>query len=83
MDRGLNFVDQYVGARLRLVRNRGGLSQFDLARSLSIGVSHLNDMENGAVRLPTLTMWQLTQIFDIHVSYFFDGIEKLSKIEIE
>lgn len=76
MKRGTNFVDQYVGMRLRLVRNSKGLSLFQLARSLKMDVGNLRGMENGSERLPVLTMWNLTQIFDIHVSYFFDGIAK-------
>jgi len=73
-----NFIDEYVGLRLKLVRNKNLLSQAKLAEMLGLSVAHISDLENGSKRVSATKIWQLTQIFDVKVSYFFAGIDNVA-----
>lgn len=72
-----NFIDEYVGLRLKLARNKKRLSQTKLAGMLGLSVGHISDLENGLKRVSATRMWRLTQIFDVKVSYFFAGIDNV------
>ena len=72
--RGIKPVDAYVGERLRLIRNSQNLTQTELAKLLKTSVRHLNKMEKGIKRISPENMRKLAQVFDIEVSFFFDGI---------
>lgn len=73
-----NFIDEYVGLRLKLGRNKSGLSRTKLAEMIGLSVEHISDLENGVQRVSATKMWQLTQIFDVKVPYFFAGIDNVA-----
>jgi len=74
----VNFIDQYIGLRVKLMRNKKRFSQAQLAEDLNLSVVNIIDMENGSMRVSAVVMWRLTQIFDVKVSYFFDGIDNVA-----
>ncbi len=73
-----NYIDQFIGLRLKLVRNKELMSQTKLAKKLNLSLDDITGMENGSMRVSAIMMWRLTQIFDVKVSYFFDGIDNVA-----
>ena len=69
-----NSVDVHVGKRVRLRRTLLGMSQEQLGASLSITFQQVQKYECGANRISASRLWDMSQILDVQISYFFDGM---------
>ncbi|MFQ6551421.1 helix-turn-helix domain-containing protein [Aestuariibius insulae] len=72
-------VDTHVGRKIREVRQMRGLSQSDLATRMSISFQQLQKYETGANRVSASRLFELSQICEVAVSYFFDGLGRRCK----
>lgn len=56
------------------------LSMRDLAKKLDVSQAHISKMESDE-NLPSLTLlFQMAEVFDVHINYFFD-IEGMGELE--
>ena len=69
-----NAVDMYVGKQIRLRRTLLGLSQEQLGVELSVTFQQVQKYERGANRVSASRLWDISQILDVPISYFFDGM---------
>jgi len=69
-----NPVDVHVGQRLRQRRVLVGLSQERLARMVGITFQQVQKYERGANRIVASRLYQLANVLDVPVSYFFDDL---------
>ncbi|MGW2304671.1 short-chain fatty acyl-CoA regulator family protein [Streptomyces sp. NPDC001809] len=60
----------YAGARLRRLREDRGMSQAELARTLAISPSYLNQMEHDARPLTVPVLLRLTESFGVDPGFF-------------
>ncbi|MFE7277907.1 short-chain fatty acyl-CoA regulator family protein [Streptomyces sp. NPDC057623] len=60
----------YVGARLRRLREERGMSQAELARTLGISPSYLNQMEHDSRPLTVPVLLRLTETFGVDPGFF-------------
>ncbi|MFF9018164.1 short-chain fatty acyl-CoA regulator family protein [Streptomyces sp. NPDC014870] len=60
----------YAGARLRRLREDRGMSQAELARTLAISPSYLNQMEHDARPLTVPVLLRLTEAFGVDPGFF-------------
>ena len=67
-------VDVYVGQRLRQRRTLLGMSQEKLAQTFGVSFQQVQKYERGANRISASRLHLLTQILDVPVTYFFDGL---------
>lgn len=67
-------VDGYVGTRLRQLRALAGMSQEKLAGSLGITFQQIQKYERGSNRIGASRLYDLSRVFQVPVSYFFDGM---------
>ena len=67
-----NAVDVHVGKRVRLRRTLLGMSQEQLGASLNITFQQVQKYERGANRISASRLWDISQILDVQISYFFD-----------
>jgi len=67
-----NPIDVHVGQRLRQRRVLAGLSQEKLARMVGITFQQVQKYERGANRIVASRLYQLAQVLDVPVSYFFE-----------
>lgn len=65
-------VDIHVGARVRLRRTLLGMSQEKLGKALGLTFQQVQKYERGANRIGSSRLFQLSQILDVPVSFFFD-----------
>jgi len=69
-------VDVHVGSRVRLRRTLLGYSQDKLGKALSLTFQQIQKYERGANRIGSSRLYQLSQILDVPVSFFFDEMPK-------
>mgnify|MGYP000002679140 FL=1 len=65
-------VDVHVGARLRQRRTLLGMSQEKLGEAVGLTFQQIQKYERGANRIGASRLYQLSNVLDVSVSYFFE-----------
>ena len=65
-------VDVHVGTRLRQRRTLIGMSQTKLGEEVGLTFQQIQKYERGANRIGASRLYQLSNVLDIPVSYFFE-----------
>lgn len=73
--RGLTEVDERIGLRLREARLTRSLSLTDLARLAQLAPQQLQKYETARTRVSASRLYQLSQILDRPVFWFFDDVK--------
>jgi transcriptional regulator with XRE-family HTH domain len=68
-----NPIDKYVGSRIRMRRKMLGMSQVNLGKALSVSFQQVQKYENGVNRVGAGRLQHLAEIFEVPVTFFFDG----------
>ena len=71
-----NAIDLHVGKRLRLRRTLLGMSQEQLGTELNITFQQVQKYERAANRISAYRLWDMSQILDVPISYFFDDMSE-------
>ena len=71
-----NAIDLHVGKRLRLRRTLLGMSQEQLGAELNITFQQVQKYERAANRVSASRLWDMSQILDVPISYFFDDMSE-------
>ena len=69
-----NPIDIHVGKHVRLRRTLLGMSQEKLGKAINLTFQQVQKYERGTNRIGSSRLYQLSQVLDIPVSYFFDGL---------
>lgn len=69
-----NPIDVHVGKRLRLRRTLLGMSQERLGEMLRLTFQQVQKYERGVNRIGSSRLYELGQILDVPVSFFFDDM---------
>lgn len=77
-----NPVDMHVGYRVRLRRTMLGMSQTQLAEAIGLTYQQVQKYEQGMNRIGASTLFSLSNILDVPVSYFFDNAP-LKRVDAE
>ncbi|MFB9372687.1 helix-turn-helix domain-containing protein [Algimonas porphyrae] len=72
--RSANPVDVHVGARVRLRRQVMKMSQEKLGDQLGVTFQQVQKYERGTNRVGASRLWRLSQVLEVPVSYFFEGM---------
>lgn len=75
-------MEQYLGERLKMLREERKWSQADLAKRLNKAPSTISGYESDAHSIPTDVLVSLAMLFDISIDEFV-GIEKPEQISIK
>lgn len=70
-----NPVDVHVGSRVRLRRTLLGMSQEKLGEAIGLTFQQVQKYERGSNRISAGTLYRLSQVLDVPVSFFFDCYE--------
>ena len=68
-------IDQHVGSRVRQRRMFIGMSQEQLGERLGLTFQQVQKYEKGTNRVSASRLWEMSNIFDVPVSYFFEGTD--------
>jgi len=74
-----NLIDIHVGSRIRLRRVLLGMSQERLGDALGITFQQVQKYERGANRVGSSRLFDLSQILDVPVAFFFDDMSDEAK----
>ena len=66
-------IDFYVGGRVRLRRIFLGYSQQKLGHALGLTFQQIQKYERGINRISASKLFELSQVLDVPVSFFFEG----------
>ena len=69
-----NPIDIHVGQRVRLRRTLLGMSQEKLGKAINVTFQQVQKYERGTNRIGSSRLYQLSQVLNIPVSYFFDDL---------
>lgn len=72
--RSPNPVDIHVGSRVRLRRQVMKMSQEKLGDQLGVTFQQVQKYERGANRVGASRLYRMSQVLDVPVSFFFEGI---------
>lgn len=75
-----NAVDSHVGKRIRLRRSLIGMTQNQLAKAMALTFQQVQKYERGANRVSASRLWDIAQILDVEVGYFFDKMPESTEI---
>ena len=68
-------IDLHVGRRARERRTLEGMSQTAVAEKLGLTFQQVQKYERGYNRISASRLYELAQIFDVPVAYFYEGME--------
>ena len=74
-----NAVDVHVGRQIRLRRTMVGMSQEQLGINLDITFQQVQKYERGTNRVSASRLWDISQILDVEIGYFFENMSHETK----
>lgn len=78
--RSPNPIDVHVGTRVRLRRQVMKMSQEKLGDQLGVTFQQVQKYERGANRVGASRLWKMSQVLDVPVGFFFDGLGPISAV---
>lgn len=66
-------IDVHLGRRLRRRRRLLGLTQQELALACGVRFQQIQKYECAANRMSAARVWQLSEVLEVPVSYFYEG----------
>ena len=72
-------IDLHVGKRVRFKRKMMGLTQTDLGERVGLTFQQIQKYEKGENRISASKLYQIAQILDTNVSFFFDDYNEAHK----
>ncbi|MCP1336423.1 helix-turn-helix domain-containing protein [Futiania mangrovi] len=76
LDKSPHPIDIYVGMRLRMRRTLRRISQERLGEELGVTFQQVQKYEKGTNRVSASRLYEIAQILEVPVSYFFDGADE-------
>jgi transcriptional regulator with XRE-family HTH domain len=67
-------IDEHLGRRLRRRRRLLGLTQQQLASACGVRFQQIQKYECAANRMSAARVYQLAEVLEVPVSYFFEGL---------
>jgi transcriptional regulator with XRE-family HTH domain len=67
-------IDVHLGRRLRRRRRLLGLTQQQLAGACGVRFQQIQKYECAANRMSAARLWQLAEVLQVPVSYFYEGL---------
>ncbi len=67
-------VDVHVGKKIKEMRALRRLSQTDVAQKLNLSFQQIQKYEIGSNRVAASRLYELSKIFGVPTSYFFEGL---------
>ena len=78
--RAANPIDVHVGTRLRLRRQVLKMSQERLGNKLGVTFQQIQKYERGSNRVGASRLWKISQVLNVDVGFFFDGLAEEGSI---
>lgn len=80
--RSPNPVDIHVGTRVRLRRQILKMSQEKLGDQLGVTFQQVQKYERGTNRVGASRLWKMSQVMEVPVSFFYDGLKEDADVPV-
>jgi transcriptional regulator with XRE-family HTH domain len=74
-------IDVHLGRRLRRRRRLLGLTQQELAGACGVRFQQIQKYECAANRMSAARLWQLAEVLEVPISYFYEGLTREQREE--
>ncbi|PLR94607.1 helix-turn-helix domain-containing protein [Bacillus sp. T33-2] len=74
------FPVELIGEKMRFIRKKARLTVDEVADQIGLSQSMVSQLERGKAKPSIDTLWRLSILFDVSLSYFFEGIDKQTVI---
>lgn len=81
--RSANPIDVHVGARVRIRRKLMRMSQEKLGDQLGVTFQQVQKYERGANRIGASRLWKLSEVLEMPVASFYEGLEGGNSAEVK
>ena len=71
----VDYIDQYVGDRLKARRVLLGLSQEMIGNALRISIQQVQKYEKGVNRISSGNLYRIGQALNVPIAYFFEAVD--------
>jgi transcriptional regulator with XRE-family HTH domain len=79
----MDLIDIHLGRRLRRRRRILGLTQQQLAGACGVRFQQIQKYECAANRMSAARLWQLAEVLEVPVSYFYEGLGQEAHVDKE
>jgi transcriptional regulator with XRE-family HTH domain len=76
-------IDIHLGRRLRRRRRLLGLTQQELAHACGVRFQQIQKYECAANRMSAARLWQLAEVLEVPISYFYEGLTRDQREHME
>ena len=76
-------IDVHLGRRLRRRRRLLGLTQQQLAGACGVRFQQIQKYECAANRMSAARLWQLAEVLEVPISYFYEGLTRDQREHLE
>lgn len=76
-------IDIHLGRRLRRRRRLLGLTQQELAHACGVRFQQIQKYECAANRMSAARLWQLAEVLEVPISYFYEGLTRDQRESME
>ena len=76
-------IDIHLGRRLRRRRRLLGLTQQELAHACGVRFQQIQKYECAANRMSAARLWQLAEVLEVPISYFYEGLTRDQRESLE
>ena len=76
-------IDVHLGRRLRRRRRLLGLTQQELAGACGVRFQQIQKYECAANRMSAARLWQLAEVLEVPISYFYEGLTRDQRESME
>jgi transcriptional regulator with XRE-family HTH domain len=77
----MDVIDIHLGRRLRRRRRILGLTQQQLASACGVRFQQIQKYECAANRMSASRLWQIAEVLEVPVSYFYEGLNLDGRME--
>ena len=78
-----DLIDIHIGKRLRWRRRAVGMTQGELANRIGVRFQQIQKYECAANRMSAARLWQLAEVLEVPVSYFYEGLTRDQRESLE
>lgn len=74
-----NIINAKIGEKIRTLRHMNGMNQTDLGKKIGVTFQQIQKYEKGYNKIVASKLYDLACKMNVDITYFFDGINDLSK----
>lgn len=76
----MSLIDLHIAQKLKTRREELGIKRKSIANQMGVSYQQIQKYEIGKNRIPASRLYQLSQMLNVRVDYFFEGLSGLEGV---